>query len=62
MIEVDGDSHGHETQVAKDAARTRYLTSQGYRVLRFWNNDVLGNIEGVMTRIHEALETEAPHP
>jgi len=49
-----------------DARRTEFLNSRGYRVLRFWNNDVLKNIEGVMTVIHEALNgganPTAPHP
>ena len=39
-----------------DAARTEFLNSRGYRVLRFWNNDVLGNIEGVLTAIQAALD------
>jgi very-short-patch-repair endonuclease len=42
VIEVDGGQHNES---AEDAVRDRYLTSEGYRVLRFWNNDVLGNLE-----------------
>jgi very-short-patch-repair endonuclease len=43
--------------------RDRYLRSQGYRVLRFWNNDVLSNIEGVLTVIDEELrEVPATSP
>ena len=50
----------------KDGLRTRFLESQGYRVLRFWNTDVLRDTEGVMTVIYEALNEAAvgaaPHP
>jgi very-short-patch-repair endonuclease len=45
VIEVDGGQHA---ECPADAARTRYIESKGYRVLRFWNNDVLGNLEGVV--------------
>lgn len=41
VIEVDGGQHDETV----DAARTTYLESQGYRVIRFWNNDVLGNLD-----------------
>ena len=47
VIEVDGGQHDDAT----DAARTRYLDEEGYRVQRFWNNDVLESPEGVIARI-----------
>ena len=53
IVEVDGSQHVE--QMEYDAARTKYLEAQGYRVLRFWNNDVLGNIEGVLDVIAAAL-------
>ncbi len=56
IVEVDGSQHTEE----KDKQRTEFLTSAGYRVLRFWNNDVFNNIEGISRVIHEALHT--PHP
>ena len=52
VIEVDGGQHAES---ATDAIRDRYLASEGYRVLRFWNNDVLGNIEGVLITIQTEL-------
>jgi very-short-patch-repair endonuclease len=52
IIEADGGHHG-ESQ--SDASRTAWLEGQGWRVLRFWNNDVLANPDGVMIRILEAL-------
>ena len=46
IIEIDGGQHAE--QVPYDLGRTRFLQSKGYRVVRFWNNEVLGNIEGVL--------------
>ena len=45
-----------------DDARTRYLQDKGYRVLRFWNNDVLMNIESVLEAVMEALASSGPSP
>jgi len=55
IIEVDGSGHGEAAKIASDAERTAYLESHGYRVLRFWNNEVLSEIEGVMSAIFAAL-------
>jgi very-short-patch-repair endonuclease len=52
IIEVDGGQHNES---ATDAIRDRRLMDEGYRVLRFWNNDVLGNTEGVLTTIQIEL-------
>jgi very-short-patch-repair endonuclease len=59
IIEVDGGQH---SESASDAVRDRRLTEEGYRVLRFWNNDVLGNLEGVLAAIHAELRGESPSP
>jgi len=53
IIELDG-SH-HLEQEAYDAERTVYLESQGYQVLRFWNNEVLNDLDGVVHVILESL-------
>ena len=53
VLEVDGGQH---SESAADAIRDRRLSEEGYRVLRFWNNDVLGNIEGVLTTIQAELQ------
>ena len=53
IIEVDGGQHDLERE--KDLKREELLTAQGYRVLRFWNNEVLNATEGVLERIREAL-------
>ncbi|GAB3782461.1 endonuclease domain-containing protein [Dyella agri] len=60
IVELDGGQYGE--QLAYDEARTYKLESMGYRVLRFWDNDVLTNIEGVLEVILEALASPAPHP
>ena len=58
VIELDGGQHGDA--IAYDAARTAFLHAKGYRVLRFWNNDVMGNLDGVVTKIEEALRFPPP--
>jgi very-short-patch-repair endonuclease len=58
VIEVDGGQHG----VAEDAPRTAIIEADGYRVLRFWNNDVLANIEGVATLLANVLAETSPPP
>jgi very-short-patch-repair endonuclease len=50
IVEVDGGQHATSK---KDVTRDRYFVDRGYRVLRFWNNDVLQNLEGVLTSISE---------
>jgi very-short-patch-repair endonuclease len=52
IIEVDGSQH---SESAQDAERTRILQEWGYHVVRFWNNDVLGNIDGVLEAILQEL-------
>jgi very-short-patch-repair endonuclease len=57
VIEVDGGQHSSSTS---DERRTRYLEAKGYRVLRFWNNDVGENISGVLSMIDAAVNAETP--
>jgi very-short-patch-repair endonuclease len=56
IIEVDGGQHSEHGLKARDNAREQTLTSSGYRLLRFWNNEVLQNIEGVVEKIRQALQ------
>ena len=61
IVEVDGGQHAEQER--RDAVRTRFLESEGYRVLRFWNNEVLGNVDGVLEMIQSAcLATPTPTP
>lgn len=53
IIEIDGGQHG--LQIHNDARRTAHLESRGFRVVRFWNNNVNENLEGVLIRVSEAL-------
>jgi very-short-patch-repair endonuclease len=55
VIELDGGWHGEDLKRIADEQRTAYLQSQGYIVLRFWNNEVTGDIRGVLRRIAEHL-------
>ena len=58
VIEVDGGQHNDAK--ADDAMRDRWLRSQGYRVLRFWNHEVLTQIDGVMEMVRSALSEPPP--
>jgi very-short-patch-repair endonuclease len=58
IIELDGGQHNQQSEQEKDEARTKWLESRGFRVIRFWNNDVLLNIEGVGLRILEAINAD----
>ncbi len=58
IIELDGSQHMQQVQA--DQRRSRYLEQRGYRVLRFWDNEVLANIDGVMEQIVRVLNS--PHP
>ena len=49
-------------RLKKDQEREKWLKEKGYQILRFWNNDVLTNIEGVLERIKETLEVKTPSP
>jgi very-short-patch-repair endonuclease len=57
VIEVDGGQHAESE---RDRGRDRELESQGFQVLRFWNTDVLVNLEGVATVIRGALCKPSP--
>ena len=59
-IELDGGHHESGNQAEYDEKRDAFLRSNGYHVLRFWNNEVLQNIDGVLTVIHETLNAAIP--
>ena len=59
IVEIDGGQHAEK--VDADNERTKYLEDNGYRVIRFWNNDVLGNTDVVLDVILDKLN-ETPHP
>ena len=57
ILEVDGGQHAD--RLLHDAERTSWLQGQGYEVMRFWNNEVLGNIEGVLITVKEKISPAA---
>lgn len=58
VVELDGGQHASTAD--RDATRTAFLVAQGYRVLRFWNNDVTENVGGVLATIAAALPRPSP--
>ena len=63
IVEVDGGQHAE--RLVADSERTRVLESMGYLILRFWNNDVLSNIDGALELMAFTIQSEAldpPHP
>lgn len=64
IVEADGGQHNEQTEY--DTHRDNWLRSQGFNVLRFWNNDILTNIEGVLAVILDAcsqyVDTPSPQP
>ena len=56
VVEVDGGQHSPEA----DTDRTAIIEAEGYRVLRFWNNDVLSNAEGCARALTDALAARSP--
>jgi very-short-patch-repair endonuclease len=60
VVEIDGGGHGISDRSSEDMQRMRELGKLGFRVLRFWNNEVLQNTEGVLKVIAEALVSPSP--
>lgn len=58
IIELDGGQHTPEA----DIKRTKFLTDKGYQIIRFWNHDVLNNIEGVLQTISLAVASPLTQP
>lgn len=65
VVEIDGGGHGHHHQSVRDANRDDRLRFAGFRVLRFWNDEVDRNLDGVLDTIYTALDPTAglrPYP
>jgi hypothetical protein len=60
VVELDGGQHA--AQMEADQRRTAFLTRKGYRVIRFWDHEVMEDIEAVLERILEALRNPHPSP
>ena len=59
VIEVDGGQHADSS---RDQRRDRWFAANDFLVLRFWNNEVLSNLEGVLTAVLDTLHARTPHP
>jgi len=55
IIELDGGQHNEDDNIINDKIRTQYLESRGFKVIRFWNNDINNNIEGVILDIKKYI-------
>jgi len=64
VIEVDGDSHADADQIVKDQLLDRYFQSLGLRVIRYINDDIVKNLDGVLEDLAERLSSgsTSPHP
>jgi very-short-patch-repair endonuclease len=60
IVEADGAQHGENAEY--DLRRDTMLKAEGYRVLRFWNNEVIGNLDGVLEAIRAACLERVPSP
>ena len=58
IIEIDGGQHNEPENIEYDKTRTEYLNTLGYKVIRFWNNEIYENIEGVVLRLKKEIN---PH-
>ena len=56
-IEIDGGQHDEEKALEYDQVRTKFIESQGIRIIRFWNNDIGKRIDSVCDEIGEVLKT-----
>jgi very-short-patch-repair endonuclease len=60
IVELDGGQHAARTR--QDEERTKALEAMGYLALRFWNNDVMSNLDGVIEEILNTLNQQSPEP
>ena len=51
IIEIDGGQHNTPDNILADEQRTKYLEAKGYKVIRFWNNEIIKNIDGVYQKL-----------
>jgi very-short-patch-repair endonuclease len=61
-IELDGGQHDFEQERRRDERRTRWLEANGIRLVPFWNNDVTGNLHGVLEEIARLASELTPSP
>ena len=62
VIEVDGDIHGDQHQVVRDRRRETYLKSLGLQVIRYMNDDIVKNLDGVLQDLFDRLSSGSTSP
>ena len=55
IIELDGGQHNEPNNIKYDKKRTKFLENEGYKIIRFWNNDINDNLEGVYTKLKQEI-------
>ena len=55
IIELDGGQHNEPNNIKYDKNRTKFLENEGYKIIRFWNNDINDNLEGVYTKLKQEI-------
>ena len=60
VVELDGSQHGEERNIRRDALRSRYLEEQGYRVKRYWNSQLIDDIDRVLDDIGRDIRAHFP--
>lgn len=61
IVEIDGGQHNEHENIEYDKTRTEYLNNLGYKVIRFWNNEIYENIDGVMSKLKEEINPHQEH-
>ena len=61
IIEIDGGQHNEPENIEYDKTRTEYLNNLGYKVIRFWNNEIYENIEGVLLKLEVEINPHQEH-
>lgn len=61
VIEIDGGQHNNTNDIEYDNKRTKYLSEKGYKVIRFWNNEIDDNIDGIYEKLLEIIVSK-PSP
>jgi len=62
IVEIDGGQHNSGLQEIRDKRRDANFAGQGFKILRFWNNEVDKNLAGVLEAINSELQRKSPHP
>lgn len=61
IIEVDGGQHNTNDNIRRDKERTDYLEGLGYKVIRFWNNEIYEDIDGILSKLKEEINPHQEH-